>query len=507
MQGKSSAFQGRIAVATNPAARVIAIVGGGFCGAAVAIRLLRTPWRTPVSIVLVDPRADLGGGVAYAMRDYPYPLNVAAGQMSLDGAHPHDFLDYLRAQGITAAPSNYLPRQVYGEYLRARFAAASAAAPDHVTCAHRRARALALRRAADGFDVWLDDGGALRAHDVVLALGNAPPACPPACAPLAGHPRYIDDPWSLGHLERGHLEQGHLERGHSGSRDNGPRRQEDLGAVLLIGSGLTMIDAALRLAAIRPRVRHIHVLSRHGLLPEPQATTLRPATQPDLDRMLVQCGGSAARLLQGWRALAEATIAAGGDWRELFALARARIPSIWRDLDDAQRARFLRHARAHWEVHRHRVPAGPLGAVRTLQRRGVLEVHAGRLEQLHLVDDAVEVQWRPRGAAKLRAWLVDRVVNCTGPDARIEKLADPLVQSLVANGLVRADAHGLGIDTAADGCVIGASGSPIERLYYIGPWLRARDWEATAVPELRGHAAALAQRLWETKDSTALSVA
>ena len=53
----------------------------------------------------------------------------------------------------------------------------------------------------------------------------------------------------------------------------------------------------------------------------------------------------------------------------------------WRALDPPQRAQFLRHLRAHWEVNRHRVPAGPLAAVRALARSGVLDVHAGRLEE------------------------------------------------------------------------------------------------------------------------------
>jgi uncharacterized NAD(P)/FAD-binding protein YdhS len=43
--------------------------------------------------------------------------------------------------------------------------------------------------------------------------------------------------------------------------------------------------------------------------------------------------------------------------------------------------------------------------------------------------------------------------------------------------------------------VIGREGKPVDHLYYLGPWLRARDWESTAVPELRDHALALAQRL------------
>jgi uncharacterized NAD(P)/FAD-binding protein YdhS len=185
----------------------------------------------------------------------------------------------------------------------------------------------------------------------------------------------------------------------------------------------------------------------------------------------------------------------GGDWREVIASLRGRLPALWASLGPGPRARFLRHLRAYWEVHRHRVPAGPLAAVRSLERLGVLEVHAGRIESLLRMEDSVEVTWRPRGTQRSRAWLVDRVVNCTGPDMRVARNPDPLVQSLLASGLMRPDAVGLGIDLAADGRVISRAGAPVDSLYYLGPWLRARDWEATAVPELREHATRLAQHL------------
>jgi uncharacterized NAD(P)/FAD-binding protein YdhS len=470
MQGMSTAYQSP--AATAPPGRRIAIIGAGFSGTAVALRLLRQHWTTPVGILLADPREEIGAGVAYATRDYPYPLNVAAGQMSIDSAYPRDFLDYLCDEGIHAGPGDYLPRQVFGEYLRARLATARASAPAHVTLAHRRARVMRLRRLDAGYELWLDDGSAFQADEVVLALGNAPPACPPECAAISGTPYYVSDPWSLGHAG-------------------------ELKDVLLVGSGLTMIDAALRLAALRPRPRRIHVLSRHGLLPLPQAAEPLPPVKPMVESALERSQGSVRKLFRSLSLLMAQTVDAGGDWREVLALARPRLPTLWRGLTAAERARFLRHVRPLWEVHRHRVPAGPLAAVRTLQRLGVLQVHAGRLESLTEVEDSVEVQWRPRGALKSRAWLVDRVVNCTGPDARVERLDDPLVRSLLANGLARRDALGLGIDVAPDGRVITGAGAPNPGLYYIGPWLRARDWESTAVPELREHAAKLAQTLFD----------
>jgi len=230
-------------------------------------------------------------------------------------------------------------------------------------------------------------------------------------------------------------------------------------------------------------------------MPEAQASTSLPAIKPDVAGALEAARGSTRRLVRAFRTLTEAVDGAGGDWREVLALARGQLAAQWRALDHAQRARFLRHARSSWEVNRHRVPAGPLSAVRSLARSGVLHVHAGRLEEVNELDDAVEDIWRPRGVTRTRAWLVDRIVNCTGPECRATRVADPLVQSLLSSGTIRPDPLSLGIDIANDGRPIARDGVPVDRLCYIGPWLRARDWEATAVPELREHAAALARSL------------
>ena len=272
------------------------------------------------------------------------------------------------------------------------------AAGTRVTCTHVRASAVQLRHANGRFDLWLDDGSALAPEQIVLALGNPPPATPRELAGIAATDRYLRDPWSLGSLA-----------------------QQDVASVLLVGSGLTMIDAALRLAAIRPRLRHIYVLSRHGWLPQPQASQPLPAINPDVRGALDAARGSTLALVRAFRAQTRAVAAAGGDWREVLALARAQLPGVWNSLDATQRARFLRHVRSLWDVNRHRVPAGPLAAVQSLARMGVLEVHAGRLEEATLRDDVVEILWRPRGAVRSRAWLVDRVINCTGPDSCAER--------------------------------------------------------------------------------------
>ncbi|MDY0056247.1 MAG: hypothetical protein RBS46_08130 [Methyloversatilis sp.] len=63
------------------------------------------------------------------------------------------------------------------------------------------------------------------------------------------------------------------------------------------------------------------------------------------------------------------------------------------------------------------------------------------------------------------------------------------VDQRLESGLMTQDPLKLGL--MVDDCcrAIDARGRGVEGLYYVGPLLRAQFWEATAIPELRRHAA------------------
>ena len=85
---------------------------------------------------------------------------------------------------------------------------------------------------------------------------------------------------------------------------------------------------------------------------------------------------------------------------------------------------------------------------------------------------------------------VGAVINCTGPvgDAN----ADPLLKELLACGLARGGDVGLGLDTADDGRILGATGRRAP-LWTLGALRRGNLWESTAMPEIRSQAADVAQ--------------
>jgi uncharacterized NAD(P)/FAD-binding protein YdhS len=159
-------------------------------------------------------------------------------------------------------------------------------------------------------------------------------------------------------------------------------------------------------------------------------------------------------MLRAVRSLARDAEAAGGDWREAINFVRGVAPNLWQRMSIADRARFLRHVRPYWDVHRHRLPEAALTRITHLMHTSRLHVHAGRLEALEPHTDGVRVQWRPRGQDTRRHVVVDRVVNCTGPDYNLKRARDPLLQSLVRDGLVVPDPLGLGLRTGVNGAII-----------------------------------------------------
>jgi len=174
---------------------------------------------------------------------------------------------------------------------------------------------------------------------------------------------------------------------------------------------------------------------------------------------------------------------------------RGLAPFLWQRLTVSDRRRFLRHVHAYWDVHRHRLAPAAADALEEMRRDGSLTLQAGRIVNLAPAGRQVRVTWRPRGRSDLATLLVDRVINCTGPRYDVRQTGNRLLRSLVAQGVAVPDALGVGIETGNFGALIDASGQIAVNLFYIGPMLRARYWETTAVAELRVHAERLAQHL------------
>jgi uncharacterized NAD(P)/FAD-binding protein YdhS len=449
--------------------QTIVIVGAGFCGSVLAADLLRSPG--PRDIVLIERGTTIGRGVAYASHEVPYVLNVPAGRLSIQPGDPLHFLRYVRQSHPDADAEDFMPRSMYGDYLQEALDEAERAAVAGVVLKRVFGEVTAIERAQGNKPLLVQVAGQapIAADRVVLALGNPPSALHPWARGLLRHPAYIHDPWRI------------------------PRALHAQDSVLIVGSGLTMVDVAFALSREGGQMPLVRTISRHGLLPLGQ-TIFRPKAVQD-DGELLSNGASIRRLLAMTRALSLRVEQMGGDWREVVTYIRHLAPELWRRLPEPERRRFLRHVQSYWDVHRHRVPPSMAARIDHMRRGGRLKIHAGRIKELVPEGDELRVMWRRRGGRENESFAVNAVINATGPDYALRRSADPLMQSLRATGMVSEDPLNLGLRTAPYGACVAADGAANPHLFYLGPMLRADHWEATAAPELRVHAERLARHL------------
>jgi uncharacterized NAD(P)/FAD-binding protein YdhS len=137
---------------------VVAIVGAGFSGTLVACQLLRLAQR-PLTILLLDRSQPMGLGLAYGTNDPGHLLNVSAGAMSAWPEDPSPLLrwldlnrDALSADLPERVDAGYfLPRFLYGLYLRLVLREAESRAGREVSLRHLQAEVIATPIGA-----WLD---------------------------------------------------------------------------------------------------------------------------------------------------------------------------------------------------------------------------------------------------------------------------------------------------------------------------------------------------------------
>lgn len=422
----------------------VMVVGGGAAGAMASVHLL----EAGRDVVLADPGATPGRGVAYSTAQPWHLLNSPVSAMSAGSEHPDDFLAWCRMRCPNTQPSSFVPRAWYGDYLSHTLRRAG----NGRLTTYRATVSRIFETSGSGYAVLLSDGTVIPAAQIVLALGNAPPA-----TLFPAQPGYIQDPWKPGALQD--------------IPGDGP--------VLLIGSGLTAYDVTLSLTR-QHSGRRIVAVSRHGLTPQSHGPTSRrrPAIQPASLTTVIR------RLRQ--------QMPAGEDWRSVMDAYRPHWNELWHGLSEPDQHRFLRHAARHWEVHRHRAAPQVAAEIQRLRDAGQWLLRTGEVCGL-APDGRGGLIATVRGPGGITTQRFAAVINCTGPGRLVD--TSPLVRSLIAEGVIRPGPFRLGLDTDTHGALVRRDGAVNSAMWTLGPPRRGVLWETTAVPEIRQQAEALAGRI------------
>jgi uncharacterized NAD(P)/FAD-binding protein YdhS len=447
----------------------VAIIGGGFSGAMTAVNLARLAKR-PLHVTLVNGQRPLGRGVAFGTRRIEHLLNVAARNMSAFPDLPDHFLQWLRTRSeFDIVPERdlrerFIPRLIYGDYLRSVVHHHLQAADGLTTVTAEFVEGEATDIESDG-TIHLAGGGHVAADRIVLACGNEAPAELPGAETLQQHPAWIGNPWLP--WEK--------------------RLPDDGGNMIILGTGLTTVDAILTLRALGwPGT--VHAVSRHGWLPQAH---FRGIEYPDFPPV----GVDLAEL--GLKKLIELIEEHCARLRELGAnpaiivdKMRPHTQRVWQKLSLEDRMAFARSWAARWNVLRHRIAPEIHAQVASAELTGQLQVHAASIERV--AESGSQVQVHLSTGETLAG---DLVINATGPQSRFSATRSTLLQNLLRRGLVTSDDMDMGVRIDADHTAIAREGDRSPLLLALGPLLRGTFWETIAVPELRGQARRVAESI------------
>lgn len=389
----------------------------------------------------------MGRGVAYSTTEAAHLLNVRAEGMSAWAGEPGHFAKRFEAEG--GSSRGFAQRRFFATYLGEILAEAVAGG-----CAElMEATAISGSREGKTWKVGLGDGSSVEADALVLAVGNQEPEGLGAFAGV-GH-RFVGNPWG------------------SDARAAVDDLVRTGRSALLVGTGLTMVDLVLSLHAAGYGGR-IVALSRRGLIPRAHAEfEPAPIGKDELP--------SGLRAIFSWLRKRSAKVG----WRAAVDSLRPHSHPLWQGLNHDEQARFLRHTRPWWDVHRHRIAPEVAATVARMVAEGQLEIVAGRVEAARETEGGIEVTHRGRGASRSRSETFAYAFNCTGPLHSIVRSKDPLLRSLLDAGQVQPDHLRIGLE-------VDETSRAGEHLWAMGPLTKGRYWEIIAVPDIRDQAAAVA---------------
>lgn len=452
----------------------VVIIGGGFTGAAVAFHLARLLPEDGVRIVVYEPRAVLGGGLAYDTDEPVHRINVPAAGMTLIPGDDTHFERWLQAAGALAEDGEavtpdgrvFARRSAFGRYVDATLRPLVAAG----RIEHRRSRVRAVTRTPGGWQVTAEDGSVLAADCVVVATTHPSPQAPAIIERvLAGHPRYVPDatrPGALAAISR---------------KDR----------VLVVGTGLTAADVIAALDA-GGHEGPITAISRRGLRSRGHA----PVPQEPFGDFANPPARSARDLLRRIRRTLAQAAEEGVTWHAVFDRLRGEGDLIWRALPLVERRRLVRFLRPYWDAHRFRVAPQVEAVIDRRLAAGTLHIHAASLTGAALrADGTIAVTFRPRRGGKPFEAHFDAVVVTTGPGHRAILSSQPFLETLAAEGMLQLDAVGLGLAVDHDSRAIGTDGRSVPTLFIAGPLARGTFGELMGVPQVAEHAAFVAENI------------
>lgn len=452
----------------------IAIIGGGFSGTMIGVHLINNA-ITPLEIKLINETDVLNTGIAYNPYSKKALLNVVSSRMSAFASDPDHFLnwvmqqDHFRDKDRTLIANSFLPRYLYGEYLKDIWKDALKRAEGkkiQVDVISSSVKDLTLLNSS--IDLDLKDKPRLSADYAIIASGNHLPGNPNIKSSFfTSSANYFQNPWDI--------------RSVSGINSKEP--------VLIIGNGLTMVDTVIgllengfqgQIVSISPNGFNILPHRHNGLSYTKLVEEIGDKTSLF---ELVNLFNKHMKLIREYGLSAE----------PLIDSLRPLTQTIWKRLTIAEKRIFMARLRHLWGVARHRIPLHIHDRLQQLRIEGRLHIVSGKLIDIVENEGNIMALFYDKKQKQSVQLAVSRVINCTGPETDLLKLDDNYLKNALLKGIISQDELKLGINADPDTFeALDSAGNIQSGLYVMGSNLKGVLWESTAVSELRVQAEKIA---------------
>jgi len=452
----------------------IGIIGGGFSGTLLVRHLLEQS-NDKVTISIYNSNQDFARGTAYNPKSSKLLLNVVAGRMSAFPDNPNHFVEWCLKNGIGTENAqdllagSFLPRSIYGNYLNDIWKETQEIAKKN---GHNLNlipnKANRINKEGSSFQIQSKSG--IETVDyLILATGNELPGNPQIKnVDFFNSNLYQQNPWRIDF-----------------SRIN---KEEP---ILILGNGLTMVDTVMEL---RENGFHQKIVSvspnGFNILPHRNFSFQYNGPIKDLkeDKSLLE-------LLSLFKSELKKLNKFGISAEPLIDALRPNTQRIWQTLTTEEKRIFLQRLRHLWGVARHRIPFSSYDFIQKERIANRLEILAGKVVDLTINETRVLASiYDKKNKTQLHSTFA-QVINCTGPETKIEKSGNELLIQLKSDGFIVQDDLQLGIEVNDSYQVINSQNQEQENMFAIGGLLKGKLWESTAINELRSQAKELATHI------------
>lgn len=430
-----------------------AIIGGGASGTLLAIRAAAAFKNT--DIYLIEKSGNFGAGTAYGLEEPAFLLNVPADKMGAFQDAPAHFYEWIQNnqqewrglhedfRQVKYAPSDFVPRMIYGAYLKSLLRQACSQQNEIYLIADE----VKTVSGADEFGqlaIGLDEP--LYVDALVFATGNSRPRVASREENLS-----CKTPYDPEFLNRGWQENDH---------------------VIILGTGLSMVDAVHYLVKKGYKGK-ITAISRNGLLPQPH-TASHGVCEPVFD--MNNLPRRASEIVFKVRKAIEEAQSKNLPWQDVINALRPVSGDIWNALSVAEQKRLWR-ALPWWGIVRHRIPDFIYDELQVMMKSGHLDVLNGGIKEIGKNSVVLADGTNLNG---------DIILNCRGFDYRAQYIKSVCPE-------IHLSPHWSGTVGVIENSQFRISAD--YPLYAIGPLLVGTYFESTAIHEIRMQVDALIDEL------------